>query len=75
MPSDSDNNESVGGQDQTAATRCSTRIRKFPERYYADLDEVDDNSIAGVQTMEGVEEMTTNVTQKPKKNQNNFQIH
>ena len=57
MPSDLDNNESVGGQDQTAATRCSTRIRKIPERYYGDQDEVDDNSIAGVQTMEGVEEM------------------
>ena len=75
MPSDSDNNESVGGRDQTAATRCSTRIRKIPERYYGDLDEVDDNSIAGVQTMEGViEEMTTNVTQKPKKTKTIFKL-
>ena len=74
MPSDSDNNESVGGQDQTAATRCSTRIRKIPQRYYGDLEEVDDNSIAGVQTMEGVEEMRTNVTQKPKKTKTIFKF-
>ena len=67
MPSDSDNVESSGGQDKTSASRRSTRTRTIPKHYYGELDEVEDNSKAGVQTMEEVEEMPNYLTRKQKK--------
>ena len=74
MPSDSDNVESSGGQDQTAATRRSTRKRKIPNYYYGEPEEVDDNSNAGVQTMEEVEEMPNYLTQIPKKTKTIYKL-
>lgn len=73
MPSDSDNVGS-GGQEQTAASRRSTRTRTIPKRFYAELDEVEDNSNAGVETTEGVEELPKYLTRKPKTNKTNFNI-
>ena len=76
MPSDSDNvDESSGGQDKTAASRRSTRTRTIPKRFCKELDEVKDNSKAGVGTMEEVdEEMPNYLTRKPKKSKTNFKI-